>query len=339
MSPCSNCASAAEICVFRDQDKRKTPVSHQYVDSLERRIASLEHALARVRPLLPEGAAQSLDLPETQDHLEVPLLDVHQQTVSGLHERKVTTTFQRTAEGQVLYHGRTSIYRGNKDIGARSAQDGPSILPSNLADTRSQYPQDPTVHAAVRLFFKWQYPNFMFVYREAFLLDYLGHSHSSKSCSLALLYSICALGAQMSADTAVSSLATCFRERAHDALFPIGFLTPDMTTIQALLCLAFAELSEGSVSDAWVYSGKCTISVHSVSQSNPWYRKAWRFDSVRTPVCSKSSMMHPARHHSPTTVWNMRFGDEYTGAVTLPIRKPGAPPSPEILNKRLISTG
>jgi hypothetical protein len=197
-----------------------------------------------------------LGISETENLLEeksLALEEIAQPDVSDESRQ-----FRLEPEGNLSYHGPTSIYRLGRDRAVRESREV-SHMPPQTPSTYSPYSaQDPAIHTALRIFFQWQYPNFMFVYREAFLLDFLTHAFNGKYCSPALVYSVCAIGSRMSAETSISSAATTYRQEAHRALFSSGLPSPSITNIQALLCLAFAELGEGAVSSAWLLSGTLT---------------------------------------------------------------------------------
>lgn len=105
------------------------------------------------------------------------------------------------------------------------------------------------------LFFKWQYPNFMFVYRDTFLRNHYGMREESKYWSLSLLLSICALGSLM----LPQGEKKAFGEQCHDAAESIAMVTdlvqPSITAVQTFLCLAFYEIGAGNLSKGWAFSG------------------------------------------------------------------------------------
>ncbi len=95
----------------------------------------------------------------------------------------------------------------------------------------------------------------MFIHREQFLLHYQSPSRSGQFCSPALIYAICATGACMSRNETTKQSAESFYAAAHGLLFSQGLGTPHITSVQALLCCAFYELSKGDFSRAWLSSG------------------------------------------------------------------------------------
>jgi len=111
------------------------------------------------------------------------------------------------------------------------------------------------IKAALTLFFFHQYPQYMFVYREAFLEDYLGEAHGGKYWSLPLVFAICALGAVHSPDRTVEEKAPLLAKCAWEIIISDGLSRPQTTTIQALLCLAFHELGQGNSTQGWIFSG------------------------------------------------------------------------------------
>ncbi|KAL2028241.1 hypothetical protein VTO58DRAFT_110929 [Aureobasidium pullulans] len=103
-------------------------------------------------------------------------------------------------------------------------------------------------------FFKWQYPNFMFIYREAFLEDYFGTSAARRYWSPALLLSVCALGLLMSdQENHKAESSKCFNAAESIALVT-GFADPSVVAVQTFLCLAFYSIGNGNLSKGWAFS-------------------------------------------------------------------------------------
>ena len=130
------------------------------------------------------------------------------------------------------------------------SNDLPSFL-SYLPDTGEK-----KVNECVALFFHYQYPQFMFIDREAFILDFRNKAFSSQFCSLALINAICSIGALMSTIPETLASAEPFAECASNILLSRGLNSPHMTSVQALLCCAFYEIGSGNLSRAWLFSGK-----------------------------------------------------------------------------------
>jgi hypothetical protein len=115
--------------------------------------------------------------------------------------------------------------------------------------------EDDTVFKALQQFFRWQYPHFMFVYREAFLRDHFGERKGCKYWSSALLLSICALGLLMSETEGERNLSEQFFQAAESIVMVSGLSRPSIPTVQSFLCLAFFEIGRGNVSKGWAFSG------------------------------------------------------------------------------------
>lgn len=105
-------------------------------------------------------------------------------------------------------------------------------------------------------FFKWQYPDIAtFIHRESFLNDFFRFSPNNQYCSEELVYAIAALGAKCSTDENVRQLALSFFDTSKIKIFSKKICHPQITTLQALLCLALYELGDGNASAAWMLSG------------------------------------------------------------------------------------
>lgn len=110
-------------------------------------------------------------------------------------------------------------------------------------------------------FFKWQYPNLMFVYREAFLRDHFGDRAGSRYWSLSLLLSVCALGSLMlprehGEEARGRPGGEQFYGAAESIAIVTGLTRPSIPTVQTFLCLAFYEIGLGNLSKGWAYSGE-----------------------------------------------------------------------------------
>jgi hypothetical protein len=115
---------------------------------------------------------------------------------------------------------------------------------------------EPFIEHTLGLFFKWQYSQFMFVYREAFLFDHFQHAFDGKYWSPPLLYALCALGAKMSPDLDIRQKAKLLALQAQQMLLGFGIEQPHITFVQALLCLAFYYIGQGNYSKGWSLSGQ-----------------------------------------------------------------------------------
>lgn len=114
---------------------------------------------------------------------------------------------------------------------------------------------DETIANGLLLFFRWQYPYTMFIYREAFLRDHFGDQQNGKYWSPDLLLAVCALGLQMSSDPIERELGDRCYTAAESVCTVSGLPKPSILTVQTFLCLAFYALSKGDMSKSWSLSG------------------------------------------------------------------------------------
>lgn len=124
--------------------------------------------------------------------------------------------------------------------------------------------EEAFIEQTLSLFFKWQYSQFMFVYREAFLLDHLQHAYGGKYWSPPLLYTMCALGATMSSDLIIQKSGANLALQSQEMLFGYGLEQPHITFVQALLCLAFYHIGQGNYSKGWSLSGQSSRTLRRV---------------------------------------------------------------------------
>jgi hypothetical protein len=115
--------------------------------------------------------------------------------------------------------------------------------------------EDAILNNALSLFFLYHYPQFMFVYREAFLEDYYENAHQGKYWSYPLLYAICALGVMISPDEKTREKGDVLARCAETVIMSQALGRPHITVAQTLLCLAFYELGKGNHSKGWLLAG------------------------------------------------------------------------------------
>lgn len=176
---------------------------------------------------------------------------------------------QAGPQGLLIYHGPTSIYR--------IRTGGPPLSSSDMTSPGGQFDhvaqhfgiglEDEVIMTALHQFFRWQYPHFMFIYREAFLRDHFGQRTKSKYWSLPLLMAICALGAVMLPDRAQSQMSEQFYAAAESIIIVSGLTHPSITAVQVFLCLAFYQIGKGELSKGWELSGTLPLNISNTSAS------------------------------------------------------------------------
>lgn len=233
--------------------------------------------------------------------------------------------------GTLQFHGPTSIYfDGDHGVSSR-AYENPGFLQRD-AESRASSAfsilrlasvlgiNDSVVQETLPLFFVHQYPQFMFIYREAFLSDYYDNSHGGRYWSYPLLYSMCALGAPHSPDSNVQAKATLLARCAREIVMTHCLTRPSPTTIQALLCLAFHEVGQGNASQGWLFSGMSPSYELAFRVSNYFgdlqeWRSVWAKIWAFTRILPAGSPTTIALSHLKIS----RYGDEYTGVAMSPI--------------------
>ncbi|KAF5569948.1 TY1 enhancer activator [Fusarium phyllophilum] len=256
--PCTNCATAGAGCEYEKIDKRRNPPSSEYTIGLRNRVASLEAFIQELRDASPAR----------RDEMLGPAAYIQGasniSTAGPSQVIQIDTTararLKPDAEGSLVYHGATSIF--NSDL-LTTSESFPSPTQSLYAESNFDHVmdhfgiklEDDTIFKALQQFFRWQYPHFMFVYREAFLRDHFGERKGCKYWSSALLLSICALGLLMSDTELERNLTEQFFQAAESIVMVSGLSRPSIPTVQSFLCLAFFEIGRGNVSKGWAFSG------------------------------------------------------------------------------------
>lgn len=167
--------------------------------------------------------------------------------------------------GLLVYHGPTSIYHlstnkaEEQEVGTDDVLDAAeAAYDSHLSYVTQHFDislEDELITNALLHFFKWQYPHFMFIYREAFLRDHFSEQPRRKYWSGSLLLALCALGLLMMDRPEDRESSERFFAAAESILLVAGLAQPCITNVQAFLCLAYYEIGRGSLSKGWEYSG------------------------------------------------------------------------------------
>ncbi|KFY29643.1 hypothetical protein V494_08580 [Pseudogymnoascus sp. VKM F-4513 (FW-928)] len=256
-SPCQRCTAAGVRCEFRGDGMKRAPISREYVNALEDRVGALESLLHELNP------AGNSDHGATNDAVnfgfESPT-QAYQDTGSVASPSSDGSHWGGMAapshDRQTNYPGPSSL-RNSKVL--KSAAEKPSMhlsTPHKLAHVDVQTEVDGHVIAeCVALFFRWHYPQCMFVDRDKFLLGFLNHSYTSKNSSRSLEFSICALGALLSPEKPIRDLAGSFYDAAVRSLESGGLLEPHESSIQALTLCSFYQIGQGDFTQAWMLSG------------------------------------------------------------------------------------
>lgn len=236
--------------------------------SLENRVAWLESFIGRLQTAPSQERDSLLQTVSFGDHLPAresgSTVDLRKEK-NGCRNRGSGANLQVDLEGSLIYHGATSIYRAHssKPPQGTASEHLTQLTRSAGSDSNFGYVaehfginlHDEMVDDALMQFFKWQYPHFMFIYREAFLRDHFSDRITCKYWSSALLLSICALGTLMSPEKRHRESSEQFFSAAESILIVSGLTKPSIATVQGFLCLAFYEIGRGNLSKGWGFSG------------------------------------------------------------------------------------
>lgn len=131
----------------------------------------------------------------------------------------------------------------------------PELVDSNSLNS------DPKILKALSNFYRCLYPgHFIFLHRESFLYGFFNHAKNdyedSHYCSTELIYAMCAVGSRLTPD--LQGMSDEYYQKSKTAVIDVVFdeqSVAKITTVQALLCLAFYELGKGCNQQAWYFSG------------------------------------------------------------------------------------
>ncbi|KAF6792629.1 transcription factor [Colletotrichum sojae] len=105
--PCRNCESAQQACEYREVDRKRRPATHEYVASLENRVARLESFIATLQGSSAAERDAMLRTVTFGDHLGSTGsrdAEVAGKRPSGTG-RESSANLQIDLEGSLIYHG------------------------------------------------------------------------------------------------------------------------------------------------------------------------------------------------------------------------------------------
>ncbi|KAJ5362497.1 hypothetical protein N7541_003341 [Penicillium brevicompactum] len=220
-------------------DTRRKPAAQGYINSLESRISWFETFLRHLK-----------SAPSEERDTMLRELSMDENSPVGLSQSHIP---QDTG----------SLKSGPSGSQTTSQQASRSLSLSTHVDDmekirlgRSLGIDSALIQTCLPLFFLYQYPQLMFVYREALLADYFDNTCGGKYWSYALIYAICALGAPHSSDKEVRNKAPLMAKCAKDIIMTYELSNPTPVTIQALLCLAFHEIGQNNTPQGWLFAGE-----------------------------------------------------------------------------------
>lgn len=244
--PCKTCIRLGIECVRATNDRRKERYLNEYVESLQQQIRSLEAVINNVK------SAVSVDTPKVK-------ADVEEDSREVVTESPVP---KAAIDNSKYIHPQNFA---NLDKNDNLAVYGPtSVFDSELINKLSsnsyvkdikKLNQDADIIKCIKSFFRWQYPDHnIFVFREAFVIDFFNPKPNSSYCSIELVYAICALGARMvDEETIFNKSQIYFQEAKKLTLSKLA--EPSITSMQSFLLLAFYEICSGNNSSGWMLSG------------------------------------------------------------------------------------
>mmetsp|Transcript_5382 Transcript_5382/g.6241 ORF Transcript_5382/g.6241 Transcript_5382/m.6241 type:complete len:749 (+) Transcript_5382:2399-4645(+) len=247
--PCSNCTKAGADCIKTVNDMRKKRPPANYVSNLEKQIENLTDFFEKFKNLDSIEAKQKL---MDSTDLNVFINKDYQEYNSALSEMEnyaFHSPKHDIKNSSMSVYGPTSVY--DNDL-----ITGKSKSPSKREEVSiNNFNKDPNILHCLKLFFTWQYPDHnMFIFREAFLIDFFDPKPNSLYCSRNLVLSICALGSRMSDDDKIYSRSIEFYNEARVSLLS-QLDHPSITSLQSFLLLAFYDICDGSNSSGWMLSG------------------------------------------------------------------------------------
>lgn len=252
--PCSSCVRLGVECIVLSDMRKKRP-NATYVSKLERQIKQVSTFFNKLELLqTPQEKQNYLDV--HADELQLLLREqdeerVEEEKTDENRDPSVSLEPQPPTDIRPVY-GPTSVYDNDHD---HRMQPVPDRKGTHNLSVLNQLNKSQDILHCLKLFFTWQYPDHnMYVFREAFLIDFFHPKPDTLYCSPVLVLSICALGARMSEIDSIYNRSKSFYNEARSLLL-LSLEHPSITSVQSFLLLAFYDICNGNNSTGWMLSG------------------------------------------------------------------------------------
>ncbi|KAG7887388.1 hypothetical protein KL936_004548 [Ogataea polymorpha] len=234
-----------------DSDRRKSKYNNSYVKALEDQVQRLEAIVERTKAMYPEVFGQITNSMETETASTEHKPEPSDSSRTSYDESPLIV--EESARGYLGVYGQSSVFVPRQE-GLSDSTANPKVF--------EEYHDEATLKY-ISAFFRWHYPDYsIYLYREAFLTDFFRSQDDVKMsleyCSEALIYAICSVGCRLCDNGHnPTEQSKFYYEKAKDLIFSnLGKSSHyDITTIQALLCLALDDLGRGDNFPAWILSG------------------------------------------------------------------------------------
>jgi hypothetical protein len=256
--PCSGCVRAGVECIQTVNDMRKIRPPLNYVTTLENKVESIMNFFDQFKNLETLEAKQAL-----LDKTDLSKWSDNSEDSSFVH-------LNHHDDDDRAVYGPTSVY---DDTLVKNSRLLKRVEESSIKALN----KDPDVLECLKLFFTWQYPDHnMFIFREAFLIDFFNPKSNCLYCSKVLILSICSLGSRMSEDYRIYNKSIEYYREAKSILLS-QLNRPSITSMQSYLLLAFYDICNGFNSSGWMLSGNAIRMGYDLGfQLNPevWFVKS-----------------------------------------------------------------
>lgn len=267
---CGNCKKTGTKCERSVTDRRSIRPTAVEIERLRRLVSSLLTTLASINDIVFNEPTES-----SLAKIKGVLVSSSNHEVQEKGTRKLPVSIGVTSGGNFSVYGPTSAFDNVMDMSTN--ENNAEFFDNSLMNLSS-------LILCLHNFFKWQYPDIaMFIHRESFLNDFMNPRSSLSYCSEELVYAIAAVGAKCSEDDSLRRLSQSFFETSKSKIFARKICHPQISTLQALLCLSLYELGDGNASASWMLSGMAIRMGYDLGfQLNP---RDW---TISSPVASDS---------------------------------------------------
>lgn len=247
--PCTHCKRASVQCTKPLVDKRTIRISSDKSRLLEEKVNSLEREKMDLVASQENILRLANHIHDFSQQIKLALGDQHspgpRQRLDENSEHHATSTGNENATTESLsVYGPSSLFDNEHVEGA--SQDVVAFKSRN---------HEPIILNCIKLFFIWLYPDVHhFLYREAFLLEFLHPKSNPCYCSEELILAICAMGSRISRDDTVSSMSLDFYNRSR-AICLSKIDKPSLPLLQSFLLLGLYDIYNCRNNSGWMLTG------------------------------------------------------------------------------------
>lgn len=275
--PCKSCTKMGLECVKSVVDRRRDRPESQYTQKLEHMLKLYEDENKRISLQLVNIAESMQDFSELHDSLQRKTNMTQTQNNDNIVLPEVETKVidkdlsYRRNDTDILKakYPMPPIFQASQDkphsvYGPTSIFDNTRVHHKTLYDTNDtelevdeikNLATDPIIRECIKNFWVWQYPDVhLFLYKEAFLVDFFHAKKNSAYCCKSLIFAICAMGSLLSENSDIVKMSNHFYEQSKHLCMNRNN-RPSISLLQSFMLLGMYDIYNGRNDSGWILTG------------------------------------------------------------------------------------